>query len=253
MMKGQYKIYSEEEIDKKRKFIHDTMIKKHGMKGNFDSLNSKNLEQLGELYDKVFFDGQVSRKNTKEGNTLKYEVTHGGKAKSAGWCSTSRTPKGYHCHFIIRIPAGLYFKLFTKGEKSLDANGMKCYDRLGCLQMVFEHEFVHMLMQLYNYENKITQGPGKQIYSAHGKLFQCITRAYFGHKSTRHGLLHGEAEGKATREELKKGTKVSFEYKGQKIYGEIFKLMPKNVKVLESTPYRGRIWTLFHAMLTIES
>jgi len=42
--------------------------------------------------------------------------------------------------------------------------------------MVLEHESMHMLMQLYNYEGRIRSGPGKTIYDPHGGLFRCMVR-----------------------------------------------------------------------------
>ena len=235
-------VFTPEEISEKRKYIHDTMISQYGVSGNFSHFTPKNLEALWDLYDRVFFGGQISKKLRDEGSTLKFQTTSGGKTKSGGWCQTTKSPGRKHCHFTISFPVGLYLKLFRSGEKSLSVNGITCWDRLSCLQMVFEHESIHMIMQLYNYERRIISGPGKAIYDPHGKLFQCIVQVYFGHTDFRHSLQAGESEDILKLSDIKIGMKVKSVHKGQEIYGRVTKVMKKNIKWVEDRPVKDRVW-----------
>ena len=245
-------IYDEHGIQARRKYIHDAMIERYGVPGNFSSFTAKNLEDLWELYDEVFFGGQVAKKLAAEGSTLTFQTTVGGKTKLGGWCRTTRTPGRKHCFFTISFPVGLYKKLFVGGEKALRVNGIDCWDRLSCLQMVLEHESMHMLMQLYNYEGRIRSGPGKTIYDPHGGLFKCMVGAYFGHKDTKHGLLSGEASESLTRGDVTKGMRIQFHDRKKNVtyIAIVDRVNPKTlgVTVTEPAMYRGSRFKVPYSM-----
>jgi len=237
-----YRVYALDEIEKKRKYIYNTLIQKYGIKSNFTVLSSDDLENIGKLYDDVFFDGQIYAFMKKNGYSLTYQVTHGGKTTSAGFCAAIKTPRKTHCFFRIVIPIGVYFKLFNKGEKELRTNGLICVNRLNCLQLTFEHELIHLLMTAYDYQGKVTKGPGKQIYSAHGKLFRCMAYAYFGHTEFVHNLFAGEASEILTKEDFEVGRGITVDIKGVTHGGLVTKILTKNIEWVEIYPIAGRKW-----------
>ena len=141
---GADKMFTEEEIKRKRARIHRKMLKS----GTTPDLKEgkPNLRRLFELYDKNFFRGQIQRKLDETNSTLDFTFsTH---TSTAGTCSR----KG--CKWKINIPIKLFQGLFQNGEKNLLTNGIWCTSKLDCLQLTFEHELIHLLMQLYKYQGK---------------------------------------------------------------------------------------------------
>lgn len=220
---GITKMGDEKEIQEGRKYIHQTLID-NGVSKNFSSLSTNVLDEIFELYDQVFFGGQIKRKIKSEGHILKLQFTEGSRTKLGGWCKTQRS--GKVCHYTLSFPIGLYTRLFTGGEKKLTLGGLSCSDRLMCLQMVFEHELVHLLMQLYGYESKVVTGPDKNIYSPHGKLFKCVLHFYFGHTEIKHNLLGVSEEKQLAKEDVNVGDKVKINMKGEIKEGYITKKNP---------------------------
>jgi hypothetical protein len=62
------------------------------------------------------------------------------------------------------------------------ANGISCCSRAECLEIVLEHEIVHMLVRLF------CPHSGR----SHGKNFMTIARGVFGHKDFYHSLHRGD-------------------------------------------------------------
>ena len=226
-------VYTLAEVKKKRKYIHSQLIE-HGLSSSLKEWNATHLQRMYELYDEEFFDKEISEKLRITGSTVKFQTTSGNNAKIGGWCKTQKlTPQRKTCTFTISFPRGLYLKLFTDPSvKTLKSNGVVCYDRLECLQLTFEHEFVHLIMQLYG-QYKNIKGKGKMIYTSHGKLFQCFVKAYFGHTDFRHALLAGESSTKLSPSRTKIGMSVKFEATkgGVMITGTVMKINKKTVRV----------------------
>ena len=112
---------------------------------------------------------------------------------------------------------------------------------------------MHLLMKLYGYLNRIRRGKGKMIYAPHGKLFQCMVKAYFGHTDTKHTLLLGEARdtvGTLNYRNATIGTKVAFQTtRHGEIIGTVgFKgRMRKYVKIRELST--NRWWKVPYGIL----
>lgn len=235
-------LFSSKEIEENRKYIHDTMVEKYDLQGNFTRIGPKDLERLWNLYDEVFFGGEISRYLKETNSTLKFQTTPGGNTKLGGWCRTRRGT-GKRCTFTISIPAGLYFKLFNAGEKNLGLNGLLCWDRLTCLQIVLEHEGMHLLMQLYEYERR-----GRDVvFSPHGKLFKCMVKTYFGHTRVTHGLLQGEASEVLSKDDFTIGDIVTFTGRGGMVVeGVVIKKNPSRARVKVGA---NRLWNVTYSAL----
>lgn len=234
----------EEDIALKRKYIHDSMIRYYNLKENFSKITSQNLQDIFEMYDYVFFGNQISEKLHNTRSTVGFIVEPGSsRTTSAGSCTTQKSPGGSRCFFELRFPESIYINLFQSSEKSLRVNGLKCWGKLSCLQMVFEHELMHLLMKLYGYE-----GEGK-IYSAHGLLFKCMVKTVFGHTETKHSLLRGESIlNPLEKKDAYVGMRVFlFDDKKQKIYGTITKINPKFAHLKRED--NGSMWKIrYHGL-----
>lgn len=226
-------VFSASQAVDRRRRIHDELIKDHDVSVLLDGFKVSNLEQMWNLYDNVFFGGEIGEKLTADRSTLTFQVTPGAKsAKTGGWCQTTKSPGRSRCFFTISIPLGLYKNLFVNGEGSYDVNGIKCRDRLECLQLVLEHEAMHMMMGLYGHDGRQPAA----IFSAHGKLFQSMVFAYFGHTETKHSMGLGDADQMLTRADVPPGTSVKFEHKGVMHYGIVKRHNPKTISVDTTYP-----------------
>ena len=219
-------VHNTEQISRGRAYIHDLMVK-GGIPENFAVVSGVDIEKMFKLYDQVFFGDQIQKKLDEDGSTIKFQVTKGGKAKLGGWCRRER--KGKRCHFTLSFPLGVYTRLFNKGEKNLIAGGVTCSNRLHCLQLVFEHELVHLLMNLYGYQDKIPSQ--KTIYSAHGKLFKCVLHHYFGHTEIKHNLLGTDVRKQLTKDQVFVGMKVKTTIGGVVHEATVVKKNPKRAVI----------------------
>ena len=113
------------------------------------------------------------------------------------------------------------------------------------MQLVFEHESIHLVMQLFEYQGKIKRGSGKTMYTSHGTLFQTLARAFFGHTDFKHGLESGDVCTHLTRDQIPPGANVKFDHKGKIIQGVVVKHNPKTVEVIEIMPNKGERWRVY--------
>lgn len=214
--------YTSKEIKKMRRKVRTEMEKT--LKPNFTSFSKKDLKKMFDLYDSIFFGGEISRKLKEENTTLDFEAGKKGGLGYAGKCT--RTQKGVKCFYTLRFPIPLFVSLFTGNEKTLKTGGLICKSRLECLQMTFEHELIHLFLWLWNHRGK---GP---LYSSHGKLFQCMLFSLFGHTEFRHSLLAGEASTLLTMADMYIGLPVEFQFRNKDLYGLVDSIHKNTVSVL---------------------
>ena len=234
-------MFTEDEIKRKRVRIHRKMLKS----GTTPDLKEgkPDLRRLFELYDKIFFKGHIQKKLDETNSTLGF--TFSKHTKTGGTCSR----KG--CEWKINIPLKLFQGLFQKGEKNLRSCGIWCTSKLDCLQLTFEHELIHLLMQLYEYQDKkpeYNQPP--DTFRAHGRLFQCMVFLYFGHTDYKHDLFLGEASTKIKKEDVRPGVRIKFfsSKTQEEYYGQIAKINPKKAVVILDD---GREWGVPYSMLEL--
>jgi hypothetical protein len=209
-------------IDSLRKSIHNELSTTISV--NFSDLKNSDIKRLFDLYDDYFFGGSIMEKINSSGSTIKFTSSSLGGSTFAGKCIMTKA--GMKCTFELRFPSKLFLKLFTQkgSNKLLKTNGIICRDRLECLQLVFEHELVHLIMHLWNYYDK-----SGDLYSSHGKLFQCMTKSLFDHTDYRHELFNEFEEGTEfiTKKVAFVGMDVYILVDGKNIYGKITKVNPK--------------------------
>src|SRR5665648_238279 len=113
------------------------------------------------------------------------------------------------------------------------SNILMCYDRLGCLLNVFEHELLHFVVGIRHGHVK-----GDPIYKSHRLYFQQLMLAYFGHTEFKHAL-NKTIYNPGKREDFNLGDYVTYNSKtGNVVTGIIIKLNPKRITIANSTiPY----------------
>ena len=156
--------YSLVEIDTARKYIKEMAAESiFGHKGgaNFISLNGNDVRDLFNLYDVVFFQSQIHERigNLNTPSELKFyanERTSG----AGGICSIDRVGGlGGRCTYYIDIAPNVINTIFKRNKSgSVFAAGVGCEDRLECLQLIMEHEIIHLLMILWEYYDSPMEG-----------------------------------------------------------------------------------------------
>jgi hypothetical protein len=209
------KNYSSDFITKSRQRIHDeiTATYLHG-NPNFTTLPPI-LDPLYRLYDKYFFQSQLSQLLVGKKLTIQYSkmTSRGGSCDKNG------------CEYTIKIGGPVMLGTFTKNETFHIANGLQCTDRLYCLMNILEHEIIHLIIQ-----NVTGHKKADPVYGSHGDYFQQLAHAYFGHTAFRHSL-NVSVDTHRTREDFRVGQSVKFEHKGTKMVGVIDQLNPKTARV----------------------
>lgn len=181
--------YTIEEIRHAREYIRRKMIDVLSDKGgeNFASLNGKNIEMIFDLYDEVFFQGQIREKLQEEGAIIDF-FARSRKSGVAGLCGRKYIDGAPYYYFDI-APNVLNDILKYNPNGMPLAAGVGCGDRLACLQIIIEHEIIHLLSMLWEYAIFRKDDAEYDIYGPHGLLFQCMIREYFGHTRYNHIAL----------------------------------------------------------------
>jgi hypothetical protein len=171
------------------------------------SVTPNQLQYMFNLYDKLFFHGLISSNIQKIGFELSFD-TSSRMTSTAGVCKT----RGKKCSITISIP--VIFNTFKSGEKEIDDSGVPVHNRLEVLQITFEHELIHLLIQTE--PNKIivprrrkgfklptsidvkgiimSYNDAHNMYSPHGTYFKALVFAFFGQTKMTHNLLEEDED-----------------------------------------------------------
>lgn len=208
------------QIVKKRWEIHNTLLAA-GM--DLDNITIKNITDMFYLYNYIYFKCELTDMAKNRNIIIQFGFKRG--IKTAGLHQFN----GRSCK--ISVAKDLVEGLFKQGENRIWINGLNVRDRLEALQVLFEHELLHMYMTLKGWADKIKKGKGRRYYSAHGALFQELAKRFFLHTDYRHMLHQGDSTGHLTKERCKVGMNVWVVYKGDKYQGEVVKCNPRRAKV----------------------
>lgn len=228
--------YRPEVIKEKRDWIGNQSV----IPPNFTFLNNVDLERLFHLYNQSFFNNALP-KNVRL-NISKKQTRIGGSCSAKG------------CNYVIKISEPIISGITESSDKTV--NGLICRSRLECLQLILEHEIIHLVINS-SHEN-LKSGVLPKIYDTHGDLFKQLTLVYFGHTSIYHQLLNSEqsADSQTDLDESKQGENTpktvdtSLVRPGNRIdfyptlgsngtllgevrTGQVIKVNPKTIKVLE--------------------
>lgn len=174
------------------------------------------LNEMFRLYDYWFFGGLLAYALNKRNGSVTFEVTPR-MTSVAGSCSTLGI-----CTYLIKLSSEQLKKLTPQNLYMI--NGIIPQNRVEGLQLVFEHELLHMILSLFI--NDI---------SGHNQLFKDIAKMLFGHTDFRHqiGREVQEGAGKYSRGNLNVGDEVSYiaSRTNQPTHGTVIKLNPKRARI----------------------
>jgi hypothetical protein len=185
--------------------------------------NSEGLLELYNNYRYYFFN-----------NNLPEQVTLGFSKKLTASAGQYKYIKGAHS---ITFSKSIFDNVTNN---SMIAGGIQCADYKECLQLVLEHELIHMLIRVSINVSKLKL-ENKKVYSSHGLLFKSLVKAYFGQTKCYHEL--GKPIG-LSKNDVRINDCVSFEDNK----GVIIGLGPCNAKIYT---LNDKIFTVNYALLKI--
>lgn len=213
-------------IVKRRKVINEYAADKlFNGDFNMEQIRKDDLRALTELYDEILLNGIIKR--MFKGSKWKLDFDISGATRSAGLCKT------IGCSYTISISWPVFKDLFKSGSKEehYSINGILCYNKLECLQVVLEHELMHMISDTApDIPNPI---PARdRVYSAHGLLFKQLVMAFYGHTGVTHSL-HIDQSKVSSKSDFEMGDVVNFELaSGENLTGRIIKMNPVTAVIL---------------------
>jgi len=166
-----------EQIDSYRMAIYGQLLGKMAGRGgaNFEKIRPSDIKWLFDTYDLFFFHNCITEKLRSTHGEISFRIK-GDKSE----CGFKVNDHG-HRHYFFYISISIFQDMPEKD----------CFDRAFCLLFVMEHQIIHLLMLLYNYQGKVQNDPS---YSYHGSLYICMLRTFFGDVDTSHDLKGKEKE-----------------------------------------------------------
>ena len=186
--------------------------------GNFKKIHSGDLWRLFEEYDQYFFDSSLARilGDTPLRFSLSKRMT-----RAAGTTIQSRCSGGLH--YEIRISAVLLFQCFNGDDHRLVlVAGIVCNDRLEALQVVLEHELIHLIEWLLWSKSSCSK-----------TRFQSIASRFFAHRSHRHQLIT-PAEQARVKFGIQPGDYVGFRFDNEPYTGTVIRITKRATVLVES-------------------
>lgn len=261
------RIPAEKQIDWRQQigdFIRQKIGKVITLDNFQDVITPEILQYMFNLYDKYFFSNTLSSLSQKHGCV--YTICWDNKCTSnAGLCSRDRECKQMKITLYNRVFYDSLKNMTDKQGTSVINSGLKCHNVLECLQITFEHELVHALINCfclnYGYTNKGAPSNWTSYSSpatGHSKTFLSIVNNNFGHTEYKHELhstseqveayqeqrdqMKKQEKEKTTqaRERFQVGEEVSFQHKGEMTTGIIKKKNPTKAVV----SVNGNNWTV---------
>jgi hypothetical protein len=165
-----YKKFDISAIEEWRRTIAELSLVNRDLEG----FNVNDLTKLFDLYNTYFFNDSLPKTTLDISNRFTVK---------AGQCAISRN--SVECKYAITISKKLFERLNLEENQVTKSGGLVCKSRLNCLQLVLEHELIHLIMGFY-YPNR--KQLDDKIYSSHGLLFKSLVKNYFGQTESTHQI-----------------------------------------------------------------
>ncbi len=221
---AQYQSFSSAQITELRQQVRNEMLARSTTMDhdNFESIHTRDLRQMFDIYDEVFFDCsfrealhnpthqlhfRLSKRMTRVGGTTSLVVDEGGK--------TDRQ------RYEIAVSSTLLFSTSFAAGQGARVGGLKTHHRLDALQRIFEHELIH-LVELRLWSDS----------SCAAKRFRSMVFRLFGHLESNH-QLRSPAETAHTNYGIGIGDFVEFRFRGRTIVGIINRIRQRATVLVE--------------------
>lgn len=204
--------------------IHDTVLlrSRHIREGNFQAINSSDLELLFEQYDAGFFAGKLGPTARLHGTPLTFRVSR--RMTRVGGTTTRlrhRRLTGPRQSFEIAVSSTLLFSTFHDVTRTVSVSGVECHDRLECLQRVFEHELIHLAEMVIWDDSSCSQ-----------QRFQSLAFRLFAHTEPTHQLVTPGERAEA-RYGIRTGDRVRFRIDGAEYEGLVNRITRRATILVE--------------------
>jgi hypothetical protein len=170
-----------------RKNIHNVLVsnvfKDKGGK-NFTTIDNKCILKTFNIYDSYIFNNQITNKLQEDGNSIKF-VIDSERVDIGSICKVKsvRCKRNSICNkYELCINVKVILILIKLEEEIKQFINIKNIDRVYCFQIIIEHVIIHLLMVMWNYMYRDCNGKDCNIYTSHGRLYNCILKNYFGYE-----------------------------------------------------------------------
>jgi co-chaperonin GroES (HSP10) len=212
-------IYLKKKIDEK--VIKDIRVKiRKAM--NIDikkfSLSEDIVKRLFMLFDKVYFKNLIQEKLNHNDIDIEFSISN--KIKNiAGYVK-------YHRHKVeIVFSNHIMDKIHTDKFKSIEINGIVCYDIVDVLIVLMEHEITHLVLFIYYYYKD-------DVRSGHNSQFKDIVWNMYRHTKITHDLLTGDiAKYEKHKDTANKELQIGMKVKCKKYAGTVINIKPRYILI----------------------
>ena len=208
--------------------------------GNLTSIDSNLVEIFYRYIDQYILNSACYLILSKYGFNIKFEISNKMKSVAAKTIIDNLTNQ-----VILRVSESIFDNItveaFINANETgvpLKVNGISINSRLQALEIVVEHEMLHILIDITNLANSTNDN------RAHGELFQTMAKQLFGHTEYQHSLLLSKGDTSVSSSASQPYLDVSllndkfavhrmvyFVNSGQTIMGTITKMNPQNAEV----------------------
>jgi hypothetical protein len=164
----QIRAYIKDEISLQQQTSNRTSIKKQL---NFNKITVPIIHQIFSIFDEKYFDKNIQKYINKNNINLTFMISTKMTASAGKVCHRKNEIK-----FVI---SSLIINSLNDTERK-KIGGHICSDRIDCFIILFEHEFVHLILVI----SRIAQHE-----TSHGVTFKKLIRNMFNHTNYTHQLL----------------------------------------------------------------
>jgi len=215
-----------QEIDCRRDEIRNAVLdnSRYVTDPNFERAHESDLDRLYELYDERFFDGGLQSTLMARRLPISFRLSSrmtrlGGKTVLTTYRKPGRIDR--QSEFEIVISSTLLFQSFSDVDRDVIVNGVKTSDRLDAMQLIFEHELVH-LAELLIWDDS----------DCNAMRFGGIVQRLFGHTHTKHQLVT-QSERAQAKFGMAPGSAVRFRFDGIPYSGVINRITRRATVLVE--------------------
>jgi hypothetical protein len=174
-----------------RERIHNILISKSSHNNTSTKIDNKFIMNAFELYDLYVFNNQIKNKLKKDGNSITFitdsknntenNIIFGSICTVNSILDKHKNIVFHKYEFCINVKVISILLKLKEIKQLIDVEKL---DKVYCFQVILEHAIIHLLMLVWNYMYRDYYGLSSDIYTPHGKLYQCMLKHYFGYATS---------------------------------------------------------------------
>lgn len=214
---------SAEHVIKTKALIYRNLLREstHLDGGNFTEIHPDDLRRLFEEYDRCFFGTGIHR--ALRDTPLQFSLSKRMTSAAGRTIRSSRPGHPGGVRYEIRVSAFLLFQCFTRDDhRAIEASGIACGDRLEALQIVMEHELIHLIEWILWSKTKCSK-----------PRFQSIASRFFAHRSHTHQLITPDEQARV-KFGVRPGDRVGFRFDNADYTGTVARITKRATVLVRS-------------------